>query len=233
MAATRWVAVTALRATRIEREDAMTHDDMIEIEGEEYHVTRRSGADLYGHAASTCDVSGCAGQERRLTLDAGDAVAETCTGLEHRDGTCRCDQYPTCERGHVGADGGHCDCGCTCEQAQTQVVTWNPPEDMTVEAMGRLEAQAQNRWLAEVPGGERVAFERDAEHVGYPAASGYAAEMVACELAKLLDAAFTDRCDICGCGWSIHDYDADGNVLPCDVAPDGSTYSREQLDKLC
>jgi len=69
-----------------------------------------------------------------------------------------------------------------------EVVTWNPPDDMTAEEMGRLEAQALSRWLAEVTHGEPVEFVRDAAHTGYPAASGYAAEMVACELAKLLDA---------------------------------------------
>lgn len=39
-----------------------------------------------------------------------------------------------------------------------------------------------------------------------------------------------NTCDTCGASYDLHDFDADGNVLPCDTAPDGSTYSREQLD---
>jgi hypothetical protein len=40
------------------------------------------------------------------------------------------------------------------------------------------------------------------------------------------------QCPTCGMPDSAHDYGADGNPRPCDVAPDGSRYSREQLDAL-
>lgn len=50
-------------------------------------------------------------------------------------------------------------------------------------------------------------------------------EALRVEVARLVDA-----CDLCGCSSTVHDYDDNGNVLPCNVAPDGSTYSREQLE---
>ena len=38
------------------------------------------------------------------------------------------------------------------------------------------------------------------------------------------------RCDTCGSKLRLHDYDdKTGDALPCDLAPDGSRYSREQL----
>lgn len=56
----------------------------------------------------------------------------------HKDGTCRCDEEK-CTQGHVGADGGHCECG-----------------DPT-----SLDAKAQAPWAAEivVVDGGYMAFE--------------------------------------------------------------------------